>query len=85
MPVLHPMMTGGSGFHHQIDWCIADHEAGYLAPAKTLAAMAVDLLSGGGEEAARVLSQHHPAMAKEEYLDYQRSIFQTELYDGATG
>ena len=47
--------------------------------------MAVDLLSAGGEEATRVLSQHHPEMAKEEYLDYQRSIFQTEVYDGAAG
>ena len=84
MPVLHPMMTGGRGFHHQTDWCIADHEAGYLAPAKTLATMAIDLLSEDGAQANQVLAQHHPAMRKEEYLDYQRSIFQTEIYDGQT-
>ena len=27
MPVLHPMMTGAAGAHHQIDWHIQDHDA----------------------------------------------------------
>ena len=83
MPVLHPMMTGGSGFHHQVDWCIADPEAGYLAPAKTLATMAIDLLAGHAEQAAEVLARHRPAMSKHEYLEYQQSIFHSEVFDGA--
>lgn len=82
MPVLHPMMTGAAGAHHQIDWCIADHENGYVTPAKTLALMAVDLLSDDAVKARRVLSEHRPAMTKEEYLRCQTSVFKTELFDG---
>lgn len=82
MPVLHPMMTGAAGAHHQIDWCIADHESGYIAPAKTLAMMAVDLLSNDAAKARGILSKNSPAMSKAEYLERQTSIFQTELYDG---
>ena len=83
MPVLHPMMTGAAGAHHQIDWCISDHEHGYVTPAKTLAMMAVDLLSDDAAKARSVLSKHRPAMTKEEYLERQTSVFKTELYDGA--
>ncbi|WP_298867682.1 amidohydrolase [uncultured Gimesia sp.] len=82
MPVLHPMMTGAAGAHHQTDWCIADHESGYIAPAKTLAMMAVDLLSNDAAKARGILSKNSPAMSKAEYLERQTSIFQTELYDG---
>lgn len=82
MPVLHPMMTGAAGAHHQIDWCIADHESGYIAPAKTLAMMAVDLLSNDAAKARKILSKNSPAMSKAEYLERQTSVFKTELYDG---
>ncbi|QDT33021.1 putative hydrolase YxeP [Thalassoglobus polymorphus] len=82
MPVLHPMMTGAAGAHHQIDWCIADHERGYIAPAKTLAMMAVDLLSNDAAKAKGILDKSSPAMSKAEYLERQTSVFRTELYDG---
>ncbi|TWU06585.1 p-aminobenzoyl-glutamate hydrolase subunit B [Symmachiella macrocystis] len=82
MPVLHPMMTGASGSHHQIDWHISDADAGYLAPAKTLATMAIDLLHGDATNAQRVMANHEVAMTKEEYLDCQRAVFQTEYFDG---
>lgn len=83
MPVLHPMMTGAAGAHHQINWCIADHDAGYIAPAKTLAMMTVDLLSDDAAAAKSVLEQHTPAMSKNAYLETQRSVFGTESFDGA--
>ncbi|MDE0736710.1 MAG: amidohydrolase [Pirellulaceae bacterium] len=82
MPVLHPMMTGAAGTHHQTDWCIADHEAGYVAPAKTMAMMAVDLLAGDGSRAREVLDRFDPAMTKEQYLDRQHAVFKSELFDG---
>jgi amidohydrolase len=82
MPVLHPMMTGGSGTHHQTDWCISDHDAGYIAPAKTLAMMAVDLLSQDGAQAESVLSGFEPLMTKDEYLDRQHAVFNTEVFGG---
>ena len=43
MPALQPT-PGGRGAQHQTDWCIADVEAGYVSPAKTLAMRAIDLL-----------------------------------------
>jgi len=82
MPVLHPMMTGAAGTHHQTDWCIADHEAGYVAPAKTMAMMAVDLLADDGSQAREVLDRFDPAMTKDQYLDRQHAVFKSELFDG---
>jgi len=82
MPVLHPMMTGGSGTHHQTDWCISDHNAGYIAPAKTLAMMAVDLLAQDGARAESVLSVFEPLMTKDEYLERQHAVFNTEVFGG---
>jgi len=82
IPVLHPMMTGASGAHHQVDWSISDHESGYIAPAKTLAMMAVDLLSDNAGEARSVLSKHQPAMSKAEYLEMQSAVFRSEAFDG---
>ena len=82
MPVLHPMMTGATGAHHQTDWSIADPDTGYLAPARTLAMMAVHLLAEDATGAKSVLSGHDAAMSKDEYLRRQRSVFETELFDG---
>ena len=80
MPLLHPMMTGAAGTHHQTDWCIADHEAGYLAPAKTLAMMAIDLLVDNAAKANKTLAEFKPAMSKDAYLDRQHAVFKTEHY-----
>ncbi len=82
MPVLHPMMTGAEGSHHQIDWQIADSNAGYVLPAKSLAMMAVELLHNDAVLARDVLSQFVPEMTKEEYLDRQRAVFRSETFDG---
>ena len=84
MPVLHPMMTGAAGAHHQTDWMIKDHDSGYVAPAKTLAMMAVDLLADDAAEAKTVLQEHAATMSKEEYLQRQQDVFRTEVFDGTT-
>jgi amidohydrolase len=80
MPLLHPMMTGAAGTHHQTDWCIADHEAGYVAPAKTLAMMAIDLLADNAAKANKALAEFKPVMSKEAYLDLQHAVFKTETF-----
>ncbi|MDA1055929.1 MAG: amidohydrolase [Planctomycetota bacterium] len=82
MPVLHPMMTGAQGSHHQIDWRIADHNAGYVLPAKSLAMMAIELLHNDAQLARDVLSRFVPGMTKDEYLERQRAVFRTETFDG---
>ncbi|MBM4076343.1 MAG: amidohydrolase, partial [Planctomycetes bacterium] len=81
IPVLHPMMTGGAGSHHQTDWQIDDHYAGYVLPAKSLAMMAVDLLRADASRANQVKSQFVPGMTKDEYLDRQRSVFRKKEFD----
>jgi len=83
MPAIHPYMAGADGVGHSADWHISDREMGYLAPAKSLALMAVDLLHGDGGAATDLLSDYKPAMTKDEYLAFQRALFKTEIYDGA--
>ena len=85
MPVLHPYMTGASGCNHSREWHIADPVAGYLSPAKTLAMMAVDLLSNDAKEARRIIEEYKPAMSKQEYVEMQQAVFNTELFDGSKG
>ena len=82
MPFLHPAMAGAAGPAHSTEWHIADLEAGYLAPAKTLAMMAIDLLYGEAEEARRIVDHHVPAMGRNEYLKQQRGMFSRVVFDG---
>ena len=85
MPAVHPSMSGASGISHGNDFLISDKEMAYLAPAKALALMALDLLYGNAEKAKEIKAQHKPIMSKEEYLSYQNRIFQKEIFDGETG
>jgi amidohydrolase len=85
MPAIHPYMSGADGMGHSADWHISDKEMGYLAPAKSLALLAVDLLHGDGETATGLLRVFKPAMTKDQYLAFQRALFKTEKYDGASG
>lgn len=85
MPALHPYLSGASGVGHSADWRIADPQMAYVAPAKVLALMAVDLLFGEAEEARRILAGYQPAMTREQYLAFQRALFGCERYDGQTG
>jgi metal-dependent amidase/aminoacylase/carboxypeptidase family protein len=85
MPAVHPSMSGASGISHGSDFMIADKQMAYLAPAKALALMAVDLLYANAERAKEIKAQHKPVMSKEEYLSYQNRIFQKEIFEGETG
>jgi metal-dependent amidase/aminoacylase/carboxypeptidase family protein len=59
IPVLHPYMGGARGSGHGPDYEIVDEALAYVAPAKALAAMAVDRLERRGR--ARRLAQRRPA------------------------
>jgi amidohydrolase len=85
MPAVHPSMGGASGIAHGSDFMISDKEMAYLAPAKALALMAVDLLYGNAEIAKDIQARHRPILSKEEYLTYQTRIFQKEIFDGEAG
>ena len=83
IPLLHPMMCGAQGDPHSPDWHIADSNCGYVAPAKLLAMMAVDLLFNDATGAQAVLDGHKPAMTKDQYLENQQRVFRTENFDDA--
>ena len=85
MPAVHPSMSGASGISHGNDFMISDRQMAYLAPAKALALMAVDLLYGDAAKAREIKAQHKPIMSREEYLSYQNRIFQKEVFDGENG
>src|SRR5881409_2703630 len=62
MPILHPYIGGAEGTGHGADFRIVDKPLAYLATAKALATMAVDLLADGASEARRVLANAKPPM-----------------------
>jgi hypothetical protein len=84
MPVLHPYIGGARGSSHGPDFAIVDKPLAYLGMAKTLAAMAVDLLADGAAGAHEVLRTARPPMTREQYLAFQRSVAKREIYHGAT-
>src|SRR5499433_293611 len=68
MPVLHPYMGGARGTGHAADFEIADAELAYVAPAKALAMMVVDMLADGAAGAREVLAKARPRLSREAYL-----------------
>jgi amidohydrolase len=82
MPVLHPYMGGARGTGHGADFEIVDPDLAYVAPAKALAAMVIDLLADGAAGARETLSTARPAMTRERYLAFQRSLAKREIYEG---
>ena len=80
MPLLPPFMSGARGTVHSPDWHIADSNAGYIAPAKTLAMMAVDLLHEDKNLAQDIVTKHKPVLTKEKYLKQQRAVFRNDVF-----
>ena len=83
IPVLHPYMGGARGSGHGPDYEIVDAHLAYVAPAKALAAMAVDLLWEDAAGAREVLARTTPRLTREDYLALQRGMGRREVYDGA--
>jgi amidohydrolase len=82
MPVLHPYIGGAQGSGHGADYKIVDKPLAYVAPAKALAAMVIDLLWDGASAAKTVLKQAKPPMTREQFLAFQRSMARREVYEG---
>ena len=83
MPTLHPYMGGASGAGHGADFLITDPNLAYVEPAKQLALMAIDMLWGDADAARDILERWTPRLTKDAYLQFQRGIARTELFDGA--
>jgi amidohydrolase len=82
MPVLHPYIGGARGTGHGPDFEIVDKPLAYLAPAKALAAMVIDLLGDGAAGARAVLQHARPPMTRQQYLAFQRGMATRELFEG---
>jgi len=82
MPVLHPYIGGARGTGHAADFEIVDRPLAYVAPAKALAAMVIDMLADGAQGAREVIAKAKPPMTREAYLASQRSHARRELYEG---
>jgi len=54
----------------------------YVMPAKALASMVVDMLADGAVGARDVLAHARPNMTREQYLRFQRSAGQREVFEG---
>jgi metal-dependent amidase/aminoacylase/carboxypeptidase family protein len=80
MPVLHPYIGGARGSGHGADFQIADPALAYIAPAKALAAMAIDMLADGAAGAREVV-RARPPMTRAQYLSFQRGIARREVYE----
>jgi len=81
MPAIHPYIGGAEGTGHSAGWRIVDPKVAYLAPAKALAMMVVDLLYDDAKKAKEILDKSKPKMTKSEYLQYQRNTFRTEFFE----
>ena len=82
MPVLHPYIGGARGTGHGADWEIVDKPLAYLTPAKSLAAMVIDMLADGAAGAKEVLAKARPPLTREGYFKLQRSIAAREVWEG---
>jgi amidohydrolase len=82
MPILHPYMGGARGSGHAADYEIADTTLAYVAPAKALAAMVIDLLGDGAAKGREIVAQAKPPMTRASYLEFQRKIARREIYQG---
>jgi amidohydrolase len=82
MPVLHPYIGGARGTGHGPDFEIVDKPLAYVAPAKALAAMVIEMLGDGAAGARAVVRDARPPMTREQYLAFQRAVATRELFEG---
>ena len=80
MPVLHPYMGGARGTGHAADYEIVDKPLAYVAPAKALATMVVDMLGEGAAGAREVLANAKPRLSRDAYLALQRGMARREVF-----
>ena len=81
MPAIHPYAGGARGIGHGADYVVQDWERAVLNPARCMAMTLVDLLADGAKLAGEIRAKHRPAMTKEEYLRFMRSLFSDVTYE----
>ena len=81
MPAIHPYVGGATGLGHGADYVVHDYELAVITAAKSMAATVVDLLADGAELAGKVVAQHRPAMTRQEYLQFMRSLASEQTFE----
>ena len=82
MPTLQPWAGGVSGDLHSSTFRMTDFDVAVLRPARIVARMVVDLLRDGAGRATEILQTSKPLMTRRAYLDYLRTSYRTEVFDG---
>ncbi len=80
IPVIHPYVAAATGKTHGADFRLSEPEHAYLTPAKLLAMTAIDLLWADAAPARQIIGDFKPAMTKDEYLAFERSLFTSERW-----
>jgi hypothetical protein len=81
MPGIHPYVGGAVGrSNHAEDMVVDNYDLAVLDAGKAMAMTVVDLLTAGAAEGTRVISEHRPAMTKDEYLKLQRAFLSERSY-----
>jgi hypothetical protein len=75
-------MGGARGTGHAADYEIVDKTLAYVAPAKALAMMVVDMLADGAAGAREVLAAARPRLDRGAHLALQRGMARREVYAG---
>lgn len=74
MPAIEAQAAGFSGTGHGADYLPSDEETAYITPAKVAAMTLIDLLADGARGARKILDGFEPAMTKEGYLAFMRTL-----------
>ena len=82
MPVIHPYTTAAHGAGHSIDYVVDDYVQAVVNPAKAMAMSVIDLLHDNAQMARQVIDTSPPTMTKQQYLAFQNSRLNEELYVG---
>ena len=82
MPVIHPYTTAAHGSGHSTDYLVDDYVQAVVNPAKAMATSVIDLLYDDAQVARRVIDTSPPTMTTRQYLAFQNSRLNQELYVG---
>ena len=74
MPTLHGYAAGSAGTGHGVTFHIADPQRAYVTNAKILACIAVDLMAGKAECAARIAGKREGKLSVAEYIALADSL-----------
>jgi amidohydrolase len=84
MPVVQPRIGGMAGDPHTTEYRVVDPDVAVIGAAKSMAAMAVELLVDGAARAWRIVEQPEtPRLSRERYVELRRELDALERWQFA--